>query len=292
MDQIIDTATDGRHLSRDRGFLKVSENGAEIGRTPLDQIVGVIVHAHGTTWSTSLLVELAERGAPVVLCGSNHAPRSVLMPLEGHYAQGGRIRAQWQARQPLLKQAWKQVVVAKVSMQSAALAKQALARLIAVDLPLGQGLTPVSVALIKLATSLGQSFETGKPALALPSPPDALILTDAWPMSRKYEIVSGYRIMWVLVMFDLPTDTKPQRKTATDFRNFLLDEDFERSQVSVYARFVNGKEAFQTRVNRIERHQSEMGDIQILNFTDRQYRDIVHFSDQGRQKAREIRSNW
>ena len=110
MDQIIDIATDGRHLSRDRGFLKVSEDGVEIGRTPLDQIAGVVVHAHGTTWSSSLLVELAERGAPVVLCAANHAPKSVLMPLEGHHTQGARMRAQWRAKTPLTKQAWKQVV--------------------------------------------------------------------------------------------------------------------------------------------------------------------------------------
>jgi CRISPR-associated protein Cas2 len=99
--------------------------------------------------------------------------------------------------------------------------------------------------------------------------------------------LSGYRLMWILVMFDLPTDTKPQRKAATAFRNFLLDEGFERSQFSVYARFVNGKEAFATRVNRIECHLPDAGDVQILNFTDRQYRDIVHFSDQGRRKVRE-----
>lgn len=93
--------------------------------------------------------------------------------------------------------------------------------------------------------------------------------------------------MWILVMFDLPTDTKPQRKAATAFRNYLLDEGFERSQFSVYARFVNGKEAFATRVTQIERNLPDAGDVQILNFTDRQYRDIVHFSDQGRQKGRE-----
>lgn len=93
--------------------------------------------------------------------------------------------------------------------------------------------------------------------------------------------------MWILVMFDLPTDTSQQRKDAGKFRNFLLDEGFERSQFSVYARFLNGKEAFATRVSRIERHLPDSGDVQILNFTDRQYRDIVHFSDQGRRKARE-----
>ncbi|MEM9230957.1 MAG: CRISPR-associated endonuclease Cas2 [Pseudomonadota bacterium] len=106
-------------------------------------------------------------------------------------------------------------------------------------------------------------------------------------MSNSVTYLSGYRLMWILVMFDLPTDTKPQRKAATDFRNFLLDEGFERSQFSVYARFVNGKEAFATRVNRIERNLPDAGDVQILNFTDRQYRDIVHFSDQGRKRARE-----
>ena len=55
-------------------------------------------------------------------------------------------------------------------------AKQTLARLIATDLPLGEGVTPVSVALLKLATSLGQSFEVGALSLALPDPPDPLTL--------------------------------------------------------------------------------------------------------------------
>jgi len=87
-------------------------------------------------------------------------------------------------------------------------------------------------------------------------------------------------------MFDLPTDSRSLRKAATRFREFLLDEGFERSQFSVYARFVNGKDAFQTRVRRIERQLPGQGDVQILNFTDRQYRDIVHFSDQGRRKSR------
>ncbi|MEO1199983.1 MAG: CRISPR-associated endonuclease Cas2 [Pseudomonadota bacterium] len=105
-------------------------------------------------------------------------------------------------------------------------------------------------------------------------------------MSQPASYLSGYRLMWMLVMFDLPTDSKPQRKAATDFRNFLLDEGFERSQFSVYARFVNGKEALATRVARIERNLPSQGDIQILNFTDRQYRDTIHFSDQGRRAAR------
>lgn len=106
-------------------------------------------------------------------------------------------------------------------------------------------------------------------------------------MNAPVTFLSGYRLMWILVMFDLPTDSKPQRKAAGDFRNFLLDEGFERSQFSIYARFINGKEAFEARIRRIERSLPSDGDVQILGLTDRQYRDIVHFSDQGRRQPRE-----
>lgn len=84
-------------------------------------------------------------------------------------------------------------------------------------------------------------------------------------------------------MFDLPTDTKVQRKKASGFREFLLDEGFERSQFSVYARFCNGKEAYNARVGRVERELPPSGDVQILQFTDKQYENIIRFNDQGRQ---------
>jgi CRISPR-associated protein Cas2 len=105
-------------------------------------------------------------------------------------------------------------------------------------------------------------------------------------MNASAPYLSGYRLMWILVIFDLPTDTKPQRKAAGDFRNFLLDAGYEQCQFSIYTRFVNGKEAVETRVTQIERALPAWGDVQILNFTDRQFRDIVHFSDQGRRGPR------
>lgn len=98
--------------------------------------------------------------------------------------------------------------------------------------------------------------------------------------------LSGYRVLWILVMFDLPTDTKKQRKAATRFREFLLNEGFERSQFSVYARFVSGKEGFDARVRKIERNLPTEGDVQILQFTDKQYENMIRFYDQGRQNNR------
>lgn len=121
MQRIVDIATDDRHLSAYRGFLVVSENRDEVGRVPLDDIAAVIVHAHGVTWSTNLVVALAERGALMVLCGSNHAPVAVCLPLDGHHGQNGRIRAQWEAGKPLSKQLWRKVVTAKIRWQMAIL---------------------------------------------------------------------------------------------------------------------------------------------------------------------------
>ena len=102
-------------------------------------------------------------------------------------------------------------------------------------------------------------------------------------MQIPNNFLSGYRILWCLVMFDLPTETKQQRRAATKFRDFLLDQGFERAQYSVYARFVNGKEGFEAHLQRIENKLPDWGDVQILQFTDRQYENMRHYSDQGRR---------
>lgn len=121
MERIVDIATDGRHLSAHRGFLIVEQQREEVGRVPLDDVAAVIVHAHGVTWSTNLIVALAERGALLLLCGANHSPVAVCLPIDGHHAQNGRMRAQWEARRPLAKQLWKAIIIAKIRWQAAVL---------------------------------------------------------------------------------------------------------------------------------------------------------------------------
>ena len=98
--------------------------------------------------------------------------------------------------------------------------------------------------------------------------------------------LSGYRLMWIFVMFDLPVTTREQARAATKFREFLLDEGFEKSQFSVYARFCNGKEQFETYMRRVESSLPDRGDVHILSFTDRQYENIVRFSGQRRRRRR------
>lgn len=124
MDRIVDIATNDLHLSAYRGFLVVSLDRQEQGRVALDDIQAVIVHAHGVTWTTSLVVALAERGAIMVLCAANHLPVAIMSPIDGHHAQAARMRAQWEAPRPLFKQLWQKIIVSKISLQASLLAAQ------------------------------------------------------------------------------------------------------------------------------------------------------------------------
>lgn len=94
--------------------------------------------------------------------------------------------------------------------------------------------------------------------------------------------LSGFRLMWMFVMFDLPVTSKAERSAATKFREFLLDQGFEKSQFSVYARLCNGKEAYEAYLRRIEGNLPSGGEVNVLAFTDKQYENIVRFA--GRRK--------
>ena len=64
----------------------------------------------------------------------------------------------------------------------------------------------------------------------------------------------------------------------------LLDLGFEMSQFSNYLRFYNGKEQFDPYVRKIEGRLPARGDVFVFQFTDRQYENIVRFSDQSRRR--------
>lgn len=99
--------------------------------------------------------------------------------------------------------------------------------------------------------------------------------------------LSGYRLMWIFVMFDLPVSSKKETRDATQFREFLLDQGFEMSQFSIYARFCNGKDSYESYLKRIEGNLPEKGEVHVLTFTDRQYEAIVRFSSQRRRRPRQ-----
>lgn len=122
--RIVEVADDRRHLFVHRGFLVVQDTAGErkeLGQIPLDDIAAVIANAHGLSYTNNLLVALAERGAPFVLCGANHQVVGMLLPMEGNFEQSKRIEAQIAAKMPTHKRMWACVVRAKLEQQAAAL---------------------------------------------------------------------------------------------------------------------------------------------------------------------------
>lgn len=87
----------------------------------------------------------------------------------------------------------------------------------------------------------------------------------------------------MMVLFDLPVVEPEERKAATDFRNFLKDQGFEMAQFSVYVRYTSGKEAVESLTRKVEAALPEGGKVDILQFTDKQYENIVSF--RGRTKG-------
>lgn len=98
-------------------------------------------------------------------------------------------------------------------------------------------------------------------------------------------MLSGYRLMWMIVMFDLPVVAKAERKAATEFRNTLLDMGFEMSQFSVYMRFCTSGTQIETYCKRVEEVLPQGGKVNILQFTDKQYERIVSFHGKTQQPA-------
>jgi len=92
--------------------------------------------------------------------------------------------------------------------------------------------------------------------------------------------------MWMMVLFDLPVIEPKERKAASDFRNFLKDLGFEMAQFSVYVRYTSGKEAVEALTKKVESALPEGGKVDILQFTDKQYENIVSFRGRSREPPR------
>jgi CRISP-associated protein Cas1 len=120
-ERVVEIAENGRYLSSRDGFLLISDKEREIGRVPLDDVLGVIATARGVTFSRSVIEALSTRGASFVICGENFAPTGWLVPMVGHHAQGERLRAQASAAEPTRKRLWQSVVRYKLGWQAAVL---------------------------------------------------------------------------------------------------------------------------------------------------------------------------
>jgi CRISP-associated protein Cas1 len=119
--RIVDISDDNRQLSLSRGSLIVSTKGQEVGRIPLSDIQSVIIHSYGAVISINLCAALSEAGIPIVLCGQNHVPISLTLPISGNFEQASRLHAQATLSIVKQKQLWRELVRAKITAQARSL---------------------------------------------------------------------------------------------------------------------------------------------------------------------------
>lgn len=91
------------------------------------------------------------------------------------------------------------------------------------------------------------------------------------------ERFSEYRIMWVLVLFDLPTETKKDRKASAEFRKNLVRDGFTMFQFSIYIRHCASQENAAVHIKRVKSFLPEYGQVGILCITDKQFGNIELF---------------
>lgn len=89
--------------------------------------------------------------------------------------------------------------------------------------------------------------------------------------------LNQYRSMWVLVFFDLPTETRRERKAATRFRKQLLNDGFGMFQFSIYSRFCASRENAAVHIKRTKQNLPKKGKVAVMQITDKQFGMIELF---------------
>ncbi len=77
--------------------------------------------------------------------------------------------------------------------------------------------------------------------------------------------------MWVLVFFDLPTETKKDRKNYSRFRKNMLADGFQMFQFSIYLRHCSSRENADVHIKRVKSILPPKGHVGMMCVTDKQF---------------------
>jgi CRISP-associated protein Cas1 len=114
----IDISDGPSFLNIENDQLILTRAKERIGCIPCEDIGVLLIDHRATTYTHSALTRLLERGAVIVLCGENHLPAGILLPLENNDLHTERLRAQVAAGLPLRKRLWQQIVAHKINGQA------------------------------------------------------------------------------------------------------------------------------------------------------------------------------
>lgn len=116
--RIVEVSRAGTHLSITLGQLVVRQNKEEVGRIPCEDIGVLLVWHTGVSYTHAVFTELMKYGAAIILCDGHFLPAGMMLPLDSNTVQTERFRIQINAKEPVKKQLWRQLVRAKIAHQA------------------------------------------------------------------------------------------------------------------------------------------------------------------------------
>ena len=114
-----------RRLSLKNGQMVIEWKDTDVGKVtrPIEDMGCVVLEHQMISVTMPLLNELVKNNVAVILCDSKTMPSAMLQPLEANTTQAETLRLQMDVTEPIKKQAWKQIVEAKINNQAAMLEK-------------------------------------------------------------------------------------------------------------------------------------------------------------------------
>lgn len=94
---------------------------------------------------------------------------------------------------------------------------------------------------------------------------------------NHFESLNKYKIMWVMIFFDLPTSTATERKTASRFRKQIMENGFTMFQFSIYMRHCPSSKNAEVHIKRVKKILPKYGHISILTITDYQFGKMENY---------------
>jgi CRISPR-associated protein Cas2 len=84
-------------------------------------------------------------------------------------------------------------------------------------------------------------------------------------------MIPGYRLMWLIVVFDLPVETKANKRDYRRFVDFLEDHGYSRIQYSIYVCPTTTHDHTEVHAQRIADNLPPEGDVRVFRLTDKQW---------------------
>ena len=109
---------------------------------------------------------------------------------------------------------------------------------------------------------------------------------------QRLETLTGWSMMWIICMFDIPVRTKTEMRKATRFRNLLLDNGFVMKQFSVYIKPVKSLNVGQTVTKSLAKYIPDNSSVSFLYVTDKQYLMTENYLGKNYERRRESRKKW